>query len=169
MIRDEMQKQCRDTSAALPVRSKGKTVPLWVRSGPEDSRMWRFPDFATTAQDGCKVVSLTHRLPLPPGIAPGTHFSWRLGQPQGHSTIGRILYQWKFSMTPTRIEPATFRFIAQHLNHCATAMLFLWLMRKVSSQGPPCFRGVQNSGSCAEFRQYMFVCGFECRARTVTI
>ena len=27
----------------------------------------------TTAQDGGKVVSLTHRLPLPPGNAPGTH------------------------------------------------------------------------------------------------
>ena len=27
----------------------------------------RFPDFMTTAQDGGKVVSLTHRLPLLPG------------------------------------------------------------------------------------------------------
>ena len=25
-------------------------------------------------------------------------------------------------MTPARIEPATFRFVAQHLNHCATAV-----------------------------------------------
>ena len=28
-------------------------------------------------------------------------------------------------MTPAGIEPATFRFVAQHLNHCATALLFL--------------------------------------------
>jgi len=28
----------------------------------------------TTAQDGGKVVSPTHRPPLPPGNAPGTHF-----------------------------------------------------------------------------------------------
>jgi hypothetical protein len=28
----------------------------------------------TTAQDGVKVVSLTHRPPLPPRNAPGTHF-----------------------------------------------------------------------------------------------
>jgi hypothetical protein len=28
----------------------------------------------TTAQDGGKVVSLTNRLPLPPGNAPGTYF-----------------------------------------------------------------------------------------------
>jgi len=27
----------------------------------------------TTAQDGGKVVNLTHQLPLPPGNAPGTH------------------------------------------------------------------------------------------------
>ena len=34
----------------------------------------RSPDFITAAQDGGKVVSLTHRPPLPPGNAPGTHF-----------------------------------------------------------------------------------------------
>jgi len=34
-------------------------------TGPEDSRKLRFPDFVTTAQDGGKVVSLTHRPPLP--------------------------------------------------------------------------------------------------------
>jgi len=53
---------------------KGKAVPLQACSGPEDSRMLRFPDFMTTAQDCGKVVSLTHRLPLPPGNTPGTHF-----------------------------------------------------------------------------------------------
>ena len=34
----------------------------------------RFPDFMTTARDGGKVVNLKHRLSLPPGNAPGTHF-----------------------------------------------------------------------------------------------
>jgi hypothetical protein len=28
----------------------------------------------------------------------------------------------KNSMTPSAIEQATFRFVAQHLNHCATAV-----------------------------------------------
>ena len=55
-------------------KGKGKAVPLKAWSGPEGSRKLRFPDFMTTAQDGGKVVSLTHRPPLPPGNIPGTHF-----------------------------------------------------------------------------------------------
>jgi len=55
-------------------KGKGKAVPLQAWSGPEGSRKSRFTDFMTTAQDGGKVVSLTHRAPLPPGSAPGTHF-----------------------------------------------------------------------------------------------
>ena len=70
---------------------KDKAVPLQAWSGPEGSRKLRFPDFMTTAQDGGKVVSLTHRPPLPPGNTPGIHFCWRLSRPQGHSAIGRIL------------------------------------------------------------------------------
>jgi hypothetical protein len=53
---------------------KGKAVPLQAWSGPEGSRKLRFPDYMTTAQDGVKVVSLTHRPPLPPGNINGTHF-----------------------------------------------------------------------------------------------
>ena len=53
---------------------KGKAVPLQAWSGPEGSKKLRFPDFMTTAQDGGKVVSLTHRPPLPPGNTPDTHF-----------------------------------------------------------------------------------------------
>ena len=55
-------------------KGNGKAVLLEARSGPEGSRKLRFPDFMTTAQDSGKVVSLTHRSPLPPGNAPGTHF-----------------------------------------------------------------------------------------------
>jgi len=46
---------------------KGKADPLQAWSGPEGSRKLRFPDFMKTAQDGGKVVSFTHRPPLPPG------------------------------------------------------------------------------------------------------
>jgi len=56
-------------------KQKVKAVPLQAWSGPEASRQLRFPDFMTTAQDGGKVVNLTHRPPLPPGNTPGTHFS----------------------------------------------------------------------------------------------
>jgi hypothetical protein len=73
---------------------KGKAVPLQAWSGPEGSKKLRFPDFMTTAQDGGKVVTLTHRPPLPPGNAPGTH-----------SATGRI-------MTPSGIEPPTCQFVA---------------------------------------------------------
>jgi hypothetical protein len=53
---------------------KGKAALLQAWTGPESSRKLRFPDLMTTAQDGGKVVSLTHRPPLSPGNAPGTHF-----------------------------------------------------------------------------------------------
>ena len=44
-------------------KGNGKSVPLQAWSGPEGSRKLRFPDFVRTAQDGGKVVSLTHRPP----------------------------------------------------------------------------------------------------------
>jgi len=72
---------------------KGKAVPLHAWSGPEGSRKLRLPDFMTMAQDNSKVVSLMHRLPLPPGNAPGTHSCCRVSRPQGHSVNGRILCQ----------------------------------------------------------------------------
>jgi len=104
------------------IHMKGKAVPLQAWIGPEGSRKLRFPYFMTTAQDDGKVVSLTHRPPWPPGNAPGTDFCLRLSRPQGHNAIGRILCQWEIPMTPAGIEPGTFRFVAQHLNHCATAV-----------------------------------------------
>ena len=51
-----------------------KAVPLQAWSRPEGSRKLKFLDFMTTAQEGGKVVSLTHRPHLPQGNSPGTHF-----------------------------------------------------------------------------------------------
>jgi hypothetical protein len=62
------------TAYFLEIKGKDKAVPLQAWSGPEGSRKLRFPHFMTTAQIGGKVVSLTHRPPLPPGNTPGTHF-----------------------------------------------------------------------------------------------
>jgi len=44
-----------------------------------------------SAHEGGKVVSRTHRPPLPLGNLPGTHFCYRLSRPQGHSGAGRIM------------------------------------------------------------------------------
>jgi len=61
--------------AALDLsKVKDRAVPLHAWGGPEGSRKLRFPDFMTVAHEGGKVVCLTHRLPLPPGNTPGTHF-----------------------------------------------------------------------------------------------
>ena len=53
---------------------KCKVVPLQSWSDLEGSKKFWFSDYMTTAQDGGKVVSLTHRPPLPPGNALGTNF-----------------------------------------------------------------------------------------------
>jgi len=62
---------------------KGKAVPLQVWSGPEGSRKLRFPDSVTTTKDGDKVVSLTHRPPLPP-----RKYSWYSILLEAESTPG---------------------------------------------------------------------------------
>ena len=79
----------------------------------------------TTAQDGGKIVGRRHRPPLPPGNSPGTHFCQRLSRPQDHSAIGSIM-SMKIPMTPSGIEPATFRFVAQHFHHSATAAPYVY-------------------------------------------
>jgi len=71
--RHTLYKNQNSQSVLLPDLT-GKAVLLQAWSDPEDSRKLKFPDFMTTAQDGGKVVSLTHRPPLPPGNTPGTHF-----------------------------------------------------------------------------------------------
>jgi hypothetical protein len=52
------------------VKGKGKAVLLQAWSGLEGSRKLRSPYFLTTAQDGGKFVSLTHRPHLPQEILP---------------------------------------------------------------------------------------------------
>ena len=73
----------------------------------------RFPD-----NRHIKVVKSsairTGRL-YPPGTSPGTHSCWRLSRPQGHSADGRIK-SMKYSSDFIRIEPTTFRVVAQCLN-----------------------------------------------------
>ena len=42
-------------------------------------------------QSAQEVGSVNTGRLYPPGNTPGTHFCWRLSQPQGHSAIGRIM------------------------------------------------------------------------------
>jgi hypothetical protein len=73
----------------------------------------------TTAQDGGKVVSLTHRHPLPQEMLLVLISVTGWVDPRAIVPSEGIC-QWEIPVTPSGIEPATFRFVAQYLNHCAT-------------------------------------------------
>jgi hypothetical protein len=65
------------------VQKNVKAVLLEAWTGPEGSRKLRFPNFVTKAQDGGKVVSLTHRPPLTP-----KKYSWYSFMLEAESTPG---------------------------------------------------------------------------------
>jgi hypothetical protein len=78
------------------------------------------PILRQSAHEGGKVVSPMHRPPLPREIflVPISVGGWvdprAIVRPEG-------ICQWKNRVTPSGIEPATLRFVAQCLNHYATA------------------------------------------------
>jgi hypothetical protein len=53
--------------------------------------VWGSKISGKSVHEAGKVVSPKHRLPLPPGNIPGTHFCYRLSRTQGHSAAGRIM------------------------------------------------------------------------------
>jgi hypothetical protein len=93
---------------------KGKAVPLQAWSGPEGSRKLSFPDFMTTAQDGAKVVSLTHR-PLYPQEIHLVLISVRGWVDLRAIVLPEGSCHWKIPMTPSGNEPAICRFVANAL------------------------------------------------------
>ena len=127
-LQNRKNSECRDSTYLSKVNthlwnySKIKKVKQAHYRCPEDCRKLRFPDYVTAAQDGGKFFSLTHRpLFTPPEIIL-VLISVRGWVDPRAIVWSEGLCQWKIPLTPSGIEPATFRFVAQHLNHCDTAV-----------------------------------------------
>jgi len=55
----------------------------------------------------------TNRPPLPPGNIPSMNFLQRLGRPQVHCAVRRIMSIKKIPKAPSGIESATFQLVTQ--------------------------------------------------------
>ena len=91
---------------------------------------WGFQISRQSAHEGDKVVNHTHRSPLPPRkfLVLISVRDWvnpkAIVRPEE-------LCQWKIPVTPLRIEPATFRLVAQCLNqlrHRVPALYMIYLL-----------------------------------------
>jgi hypothetical protein len=71
-------------------KSKSKAIPLQAEDTLRIPAGWDFQISRKSAHEGSKVVSPTHRPPLPPGNISGTHFYYKLNRPQRHSAAERI-------------------------------------------------------------------------------
>ena len=101
---------------------KSKAVSLQARSGPEGFRKLRFPDFVTTAQDGGRLSALRTGRLYPQEII------LVLISVRGWVDPRAIVRSKGFNVNEKSTDTcwdrtkATFRFVAQYLNHWATAV-----------------------------------------------
>ena len=121
---------------------KGKAVPLQTWTGPEGSRKLRFQDFVTTAQDSGRLSALRTGRLYPQEILL-VLISVRGWVDPRAIVRSEVFMSMKNPLTPSGIEPATFRFVAQHFNHRATSVPLsailspsnIWGLERVLSDG----------------------------------
>jgi len=96
----------------IKIKQSSPITGLDRPGGFQADKVPRFRDNGTG--DGGRLSALrTGRLyPPPPGNTPGTHFQ----------CDRKEFMSMKSPLTPAGIKPANFRFVAQHPNHCATAV-----------------------------------------------
>ena len=100
---------------------------------PRSFQEVKVPRLRDVAHNGCKVVSLKHRLLFTPQEILLVLISVRDWVDPRAIVQSEGLCQW----IPSGIEPATFQFVVQHLNHCATAVLHGPELHPVNTAGCP--------------------------------
>ena len=95
---------------------KGKAVPAQVWTDPEGSRRLRFPGFLDSIHTKVVRLSTLSTGHLYPGRNTPVLISVRGWVDRRTVELREGLCQWKIPVTPSGIEPATIRLVAQLLN-----------------------------------------------------